>query len=174
LTHEKLIPSVLGLVGELSDAVEKAKSLLECRTNEWLGNQRAKRFVLNFSELRLIAKQQHSLVWGDNQRDKEALIAASRHKCLINVLVYVVLPVLTMSSYGIWWLSPQGQIYKCESYLNDAINSDENEKGQAILQALTNNSYGTHITIKNLRITDIYQLKYFQNSIAEKITDERI
>jgi len=47
LTHENLIPSVLVLVGELSDDVEKANALLERRTNEWLGIQCLKPINLN-------------------------------------------------------------------------------------------------------------------------------
>ena len=168
LTHEKLIPSVLALVGELSDDVEKANTLLERRTNEWLGNQRLKRFLLNFSELRLIDKQKHSLVWGDNQRDKEALIAASRRRHLTNVAVYAVLPVLAMIGYGLWWLSPQGQIYECESYLNaivTRVDANDDERKAAVLEALINSD-------NSLRIKHIYQLEYLQKTIVEKITDE--
>jgi hypothetical protein len=175
LTHEKLIPSVLALVGELSDDVEKANSLLERRTNEWLGNQRLKRFLLNFSELRLIDKQKHSLVWGDNQRDKEALIAASRRRWLSNVTVYAVLPVLTVAGLSIWWLSPRGQIYECKIYLNELVKkAEDDEKESAVWQALINNSdQEQKITSQNLQITRIYQLVDLQKSIAEKIADER-
>jgi len=159
LTHEKLIPSVLSLVGELSDEVERANSLLERRTNEWLGNQRTKRFLLNLGELRLINKQKHSLVWGDNQRDKEALIAASRRKLLTDVTVFMVLPVLAISGYGLWWWSPQGQIYECKAYLSKIVNKADisNEERQAaIFEALTSDK--KNINKQNLRIKHIEQL----------------
>ena len=175
LTHEKLIPSVLALVGELSDDVEKANTLLERRTNEWLGNQRLKRFLLNFSELRLIDKQKKdSLEWGDNLRDKEALIAASRRRWLTNVTVYAVLPVLTIAGLCAWWLSPQGQIFECENYLNELVKkANDYEKESAVWQVLTNSQSNDAINIENLQITSIYQLEHLQKSIVEKIAAER-
>jgi hypothetical protein len=172
LTHEKLIPSVLLLVGELSDDVEKANSLLERRTNEWLGNLKAKRFLLNFNELKLINKQQHSLVWGDNQRDKEMLIAVSQRKHQTNLFVYAVLPIVTLTAYGVWWLSPSGEIHECKNELNkQAIAATDSVRQDAISQALNNGS--VKINKQNLQVTRVSPLQYLQTAIAEKISDEQ-
>jgi hypothetical protein len=172
LTHEKLIPSVLALVGELSDAVEKANAVLERRTNEWLGNQRVNRFLLNVKELWLIEKQKRHIVWGENQRDKEDLIRRSKVRFCVNTVIGAGLPALTMAAFGVWWQLPQAQLYECKFDLQGYIEkASDSVKIEVVNKILSGNQSAT-ANKQNLSKLNLFQLEQFHTLIAEKIADE--
>ena len=80
LAHERLIPALRRREGiEVSPAAQ-ANRLIERRVNEWLGNDRAARSLLTRRELRTIERQKPYVVWGANQREKEALLARSQRR----------------------------------------------------------------------------------------------
>lgn len=57
LAHERLIPALRRLAGKELSLADQANQLLDRRVNEWLGNNRARRYLLTRRELRLIRKQ---------------------------------------------------------------------------------------------------------------------
>jgi hypothetical protein len=110
LSHERLIPALMRLAGkELSEA-DRANQLLDRRVNEWLGNQRHRRYVFNWRELRSLKQQQPFLVWGGNRRAKEQLIRQSR-RWLYGWLGSGVAVMLVLTTYYGWlWFTPWGQM----------------------------------------------------------------
>jgi hypothetical protein len=91
------------------------------------------------------------------------------------LLTCTTLSALLFTSHNAWAISPEKQISECETYFHDSIKkSTDDEKRAAIWQVLTNWGYPLSITKENLQITRFYQLRYFEKSIIEKITDELV
>ena len=110
LAHERLIPALMRLAGKELSEVDQANQLLDRRVNEWLGNQRSRRYLLNWGELRSVQRQRPYLVWGAKRRQKERLLAQSQRWVYGGRAVVLVLLVVAggLSSWLLW--TPQGQI----------------------------------------------------------------
>jgi hypothetical protein len=113
LAHERIIPAVLSLAGQTLEASVKANRLLERRVNEWLGNNRSRRYLFSWRELWLLNQQHKHLVWGNNRREKERLIKQSWQRIRRAGLAILVAIVLILSSF-LAWLSPPGQIWQMQ------------------------------------------------------------
>ena len=118
--HERLIPALRRLAGkELSEA-DQANQLLDRRVNEWLGNNRARRYLLTWRELRLIRRQTPYLTWGPNKSHKETLVAQSRRWLHRRAGVASFMVLLLIGSVT-WWHSPWGQIWLVERDIESLI-----------------------------------------------------
>ena len=116
LAHERLIPALRRLARkELSEA-EQARQLLDRRVYEWLDNDRARRYLLTWRELRRIHRQKPYFEWGANKDHKEALIAQSGRQLHWRAGGSALAVLLAISSLG-WWYSPWGQIWLAEQDL---------------------------------------------------------
>ena len=113
LAHERIIPAVLSLAGQTLAAAAKANRLLERRVNEWLGNNRSRRYLFSWRELWLLNQQGKHLVWGNNRRERERLIKQSWQRVRRAGLAILVSIVLILSGFLIW-LSPPGQIWQMQ------------------------------------------------------------
>lgn len=112
LAHERLIPSLQRLAGKELSAADQATQLLNRRVNEWLGNGRARRFLLNWREIRLVENYRPYLVWEPQKSHKEALLIRSK-QLLRYKIGGVVGPFLLLVAYFIYLaflLTPNGQI----------------------------------------------------------------
>lgn len=118
LAHERLIPALRRLAGKELSVAEQANQLLDRRVHEWLGNNRDRRYLLRWRELRLIQRQKPYLVWGALQNQKEALLAQSqryRHTWAASIGLIVLVPGLY---FGWLWYTPWGQIWQVK---NDVV-----------------------------------------------------
>lgn len=116
LAHERLIPAVCSLAGKVLTATDRANQLLGRRVNEWLGNQRASRYLFSWRELRLIRSQRPYLHWGPNKTYKEALVSASQRRLRFRrggACFVVLLLMLIFAS----WNSPWGQAWLADREL---------------------------------------------------------
>jgi hypothetical protein len=84
--------------------------------NEWLGNDRSKRYLLSRRELQLIGRQRPYLVWGPQQSQKEALLARSKQRLRFHVGTAFLVASLAVLSLA-WWYSPWGQIWQVKREL---------------------------------------------------------
>ena len=125
LAHERLIPALRRVAGQELSEADKANQLLDRRTNEWLGNDRDRRYLLGWKELREIRTQQPYLVWGSNERHKRRLIQLSQRR--LNVWKGVAGFVAVAIGGGVgWYVSPYGQIQQVRWDLErTSISSDD-------------------------------------------------
>ncbi len=109
LAHERLIPALRRIAGkELSEA-DRASLLLDRRFNEWLGNNRDRRYRLTWRELRSINNQTPFMQWEPNRSGKESLIAASWRQIRLR-FIRASLPVLLAIAFASVWYSQWGQL----------------------------------------------------------------
>lgn len=120
LAHERLIPALRRLADKEPSEANQTNQLLERRVHEWLGNDRARRYLLTWRELRRIQRQKPYLEWGANKDHKEALIAQSRRQLHWRAGGSAFAVLLAISSLG-WWYSPWGQIWLAEQELERAM-----------------------------------------------------
>ncbi|WP_231561689.1 ATP-binding protein [Nitrosococcus oceani] len=113
LAHERLIPALRRLAGKTLSEADKANQLLDRRVNEWMGNQRAARYLLRWRELRLIQKQHPYLVWGSKRAQKEVLIAKSRQRRNGGLAAAGMMAVIAVSLTTLYY-SDRGQIWLME------------------------------------------------------------
>jgi tetratricopeptide (TPR) repeat protein len=110
LAHERLIPALRRLAGRELSAADQANQLLDRRVNEWLGNDRARRYLLTWRDWRRIRRQQPFLEWGARKRQKEALLTQARQYWRRRVGAASLLALLLLSVVVLWF-SPWGQIW---------------------------------------------------------------
>jgi len=77
LAHERLIDPLRNIGNETDTELRKANSLLARRSNEWIGNERSKRYLFNLKEILLIRKYSSTLTWGENISIKKQLVSNS-------------------------------------------------------------------------------------------------
>jgi galactitol-specific phosphotransferase system IIB component len=80
LVHDRIIAAIRRLADKTLTEMDQANLLLQRRTNEWFGNDRSPRFLLNWRDYRQIMKQEPYLTWQPNKFHKEELISCSRRR----------------------------------------------------------------------------------------------
>ena len=111
LAHERIIPALLRLAGQALTGQDQANQLLNRRVNEWLGNKRARRFLLSWRELRLIGKHWPYLVWGEQSEQKQELIAKSKYNRNLVLGIPSAFLLLAVVLYSLW-ATPWGQAWQ--------------------------------------------------------------
>jgi conflict system STAND superfamily ATPase len=108
LAHERLIPALRRIANKELTEADRANLLLDRRANEWQGNNRDKRYLFSWRELRLIGIQTPFLQWGQNRSVKQALLRASKRQLLFR-LALAALPFLLAITAAFIWYSQWGQ-----------------------------------------------------------------
>jgi len=120
LANERLIPALRKVAGKSLSEVERANHLLERRINEWLGNDRASRYLLTWRELRSIERQLPYLSWGSQRLLGEKLLSKSkrrwRRRVILACLISLIIPTSIIGGF-IWWNSSYGRIYRVTNQL---------------------------------------------------------
>ena len=83
LAHERVIPPLRRLAFKEIKGVEKAHETLDRRVNEWLGNNRSRRYLLTFKEWWLITRQGTLLTSSSQKTHKEEFVSLSKRQFLI-------------------------------------------------------------------------------------------
>lgn len=136
LAHERLIPAIRKVANKTLTEVDRANVLLDRRVNEWLSNDRNRRYRLSGSELRLLLRQRRHLTWGRNRRFKEQLIDASRRTQRVWYGSYVGVVVASFAFFA-WWTSDHGLIYRVENELESLSPRIDVRALKATILALT-------------------------------------
>lgn len=100
LAHERLINPLRNLAGKTLSQMDQANIILERRTNEWIANDRKRRFLLSWGEYRNIIRHKKLLVWGKKQKQKQELLKASRGKFQLSGGLLMLLLVLAALGWG--------------------------------------------------------------------------
>ena len=122
LAHERLIPALRRLAGRELSAADQANQLLDRRVNEWLGNDRARRYLLTWRDWRRIRRHRPFLEWGTRKRQKEALLAETRQYWRRCAGAAALLVLLLLSAVALWF-SSWGQIWLVKRELGSLIGS---------------------------------------------------
>ncbi|MEK7727349.1 MAG: SUMF1/EgtB/PvdO family nonheme iron enzyme [candidate division KSB1 bacterium] len=102
LAHERLIQPLRRLTNKELSEVDQANLLLERRANEWLGNNRDRRYLLNWRELRRVHQQRAYLTWGQRAEEKQALLARSKRRFGLRAGA-VALVVVMLAALRLGW-----------------------------------------------------------------------
>ena len=123
LAHEQMIPAIIRMGWQVKNEAYRANQLLERRVNQWLGDNRNPRFLLDLWELLLIRRQKPYLIWGTKRQQKKELIAASwRIYRVVTSVIATVVVVVTVFC-GWLWYTPQGQIQQVRWKINNPLGS---------------------------------------------------
>ena len=146
LTHESLIPSIQKLVDQGLSGMAQARRLLNKRTNEWLGNERARRFLLPWREWREVRRYPGLTQQADQAAAAQQLLdrSARRFRWYAASATSVL---LLLACGSLWWYSTAGYRYRLRSEMISELanveDPSEAETGTAIaLFALGNPSQG--------------------------------
>ena len=102
LAHERLIQPLRRLTNKELSEVDQANLLLERRANEWLGNNRDSRYLLDWRELQRVHKQRAYLTWGQRAEEKQALLERSKRRLGVRAGAAALVVVL-LAALGLSW-----------------------------------------------------------------------
>jgi ABC-type dipeptide/oligopeptide/nickel transport system ATPase component len=106
LSHELLIPALRRVSKEELVAVSEANLVLAQRTDEWIGNNRNRRYFLSWEELRKIKREESFLEWGANGDNKKELIKKSWRRVRIRSVQFAFSAALSVfliwTGYGLF------------------------------------------------------------------------
>ncbi|MCP4655312.1 MAG: hypothetical protein GY856_07830, partial [bacterium] len=94
LIHERFIPALRRLAGELLGAADRASRLLERRYQLWQREDRLARYLLRGRELREILRRRGSLRWGESREEKQRFLGLSHRRRYQRRLLAAVTAVL--------------------------------------------------------------------------------
>ncbi|HEX2252560.1 MAG TPA: hypothetical protein VHQ65_04770 [Thermoanaerobaculia bacterium] len=80
LVHERFIPAIRRLSGEILSAADRASRLLERRLRLWQREGRRPRYLLQGGELREVLRHQAALLWGSHREEKLVFVGRSRRR----------------------------------------------------------------------------------------------
>src|SRR6266498_1458072 len=103
LAHERLIPALRRIANKELTEADRANLLLDRRANEWQGNNRDKRYLFSWRELRSIGKQTPFLQWGQNRSVKQELLRASKRKLRFRFALAALSASLAITAALIWY-----------------------------------------------------------------------
>jgi hypothetical protein len=138
LAHERIIPPLRRLAfKEITDVV-RAQQTLDRRINEWIGNNRARRYLLTFKEWWLIKRNRALITLGAQKEQKEEFLSLSKGRFVALGLAFVTLLTSSFGGYaGYAWYErrPARQLYYAQKSLIErlTVNNDPNATGYAAL-----------------------------------------
>ncbi|MGH1362866.1 MAG: hypothetical protein ACRBF0_04865, partial [Calditrichia bacterium] len=119
LAHERLIPAIRRLANKELTEVDQTNRLLDRRLNEWIGNNKHSRYLLTWSELRLIKRLTPFITWGKRKQQKLSLVSASKLKIRMLLSPVIMLIIASIATW-IWLKSDIGRNYIIEQSLVQA------------------------------------------------------
>ena len=196
LAHERLIPALRRIANKELTEADRANLLLDRRANEWQGNNRDKRYLFSWRELRSIGKQTPFLQWGQNHSVKQALLRASKRQLRFRC-VLATLPFLLAISAVIIWNSQWGQLQlikwevarSSESMANDEalrqvakayLAIEEFSMAQGVAEKISEERYKASALVEIAKAMaeigakqQAMEMLKQARGVAEKISDER-
>lgn len=132
LAHERLIPALRRLAGQELSAVDRTNQLFNRRVNEWLGNDRASRYLLTWRELRTVNRYKKYLDWGGQRKQKQALLSRSLRHFRLRLAACALALSSSIAVAG-WWYSSWGQLWQAN---RDLLTLSERINDEVALQQL--------------------------------------
>jgi len=128
LAHDRVITPLRRLAFQEITDIEKAQQTLDRRVNEWIGNNRASRYLLTLKEWRLIKNNWTLITLASQKEQKEELLFLSKRRFVVTGLSFAVILLLAFSGYaGYRWYErrPETQTYYAEKRLVDLLNGNK-------------------------------------------------
>jgi hypothetical protein len=96
LAHERLIGPIRSIANRSLEPLERAAMILEKRTNEWLGSERASRYLLGWNEYRVVQRNWKNIK-GINENPKKEFLDATKRKFRFRQAALGVIVLLVVS-----------------------------------------------------------------------------
>jgi tetratricopeptide (TPR) repeat protein len=100
MAHERIIPPLRRLAFKEITDVEKAQQTLDRRVNEWIGNNRAHRYLLNFKEWRAINRYWLLITLGTQKKQKEEFVLRSKRRFVTIGLSFAAISIVGLGGYA--------------------------------------------------------------------------
>jgi lipopolysaccharide biosynthesis regulator YciM len=129
LAHERLIPPLRRLVFDEITASEKAQQTLDRRLNEWIGNNRSRKYLLTFNEWRLVRRHRNAIISGSQKEQKEEFVSRSKSRFVLNGLVWSIILLSGIAGYEsyVWYeRRPETQIHHARKRLGQLVEENKN------------------------------------------------
>jgi Leucine-rich repeat (LRR) protein len=117
LPHERLIPALHRMAGQLLAEVDQAKLRFENAFTAWKNSDRSGRYLLKAGELRAVERYETQIPWGKDAQDKRAFLRRSRHRRTLGRLG-ITATIFCLLVVG-WLANLQYQRYDAQIHLTD-------------------------------------------------------
>lgn len=117
LPHERLIPALHRMAGQLLAEVDHAKLKFENSFTAWKNSDRSRRYLLKAGELRSIERHQAQISSGQDASEKLAYLRQSRRRRTLRRFALAATLIALMA--GAWVAYSQYQRYDATRYLTD-------------------------------------------------------
>jgi len=160
LAHESMIAPLRKLAGTFIYNMERTNLLLEERTNQWMGNNFANKFLFSFREYIRIKRFYPFLTWGTNKEYKENLLLETEKKIVKNFSISFIAVLLFLSPLFLW-LAPIGQQWQLKKDLYTQAKKIESSEilKQSILSLLLSekieDAESLFLSIKNFQLRSV-------------------
>lgn len=148
LAHERIIPPLRRLASKEITEIEQTEQMLDRRVNEWLGNNRARRYLLTLKEWYLIRRNRTSIKIGSQKEQKESFISLSRNHFIKKGVVSAMSVLLMFIAYSgyikykqhqeeyLQWYEkqPETRILRAQERIIELL--DRNKDDQTLLNVL--------------------------------------
>lgn len=132
LAHERLIIPLRNVAGNKLKKADKISYILDKRVNEWLNNDKHRRYLLSINEIRNIMKYETFVSWEPKRKQKQDLVKASKRKLvrLSSVISAIIFTLIILSSFTKTQSWKNYLIYNYE--INEVIKAsrDDENKGK--------------------------------------------
>lgn len=128
LAHERIIPPLRRLAFREITDIERAQQALDRRVNEWIGNNRARRYLLTFREWRKIKRYLTVVTSGTQKEQKKEFISRSSRRFMIMGSSYAIISILGFGvyiGYEMWWRRPETQMHYAQKRLVELSNRNK-------------------------------------------------
>jgi glutamate mutase epsilon subunit len=131
LAHERMILPLHRLAFKEITKAQRAQQTLDRRVNEWIGNNRARRYLLTLKEWRLIKGNWALIALGSQKEQKEEFVSLSKGRFVLRALIVAAVSLLGFGGYAIYkWNErrPETQIYNAQKRIVELLNANRDVK----------------------------------------------
>lgn len=117
LPHERLIPALRRISGQLLADVDQAKLKFENAFTAWKNGERGSQYLLKTKDLRSVERYKHQIPWAKDIAEKQIFLHRSQRRRTLRQITTIVL-IISLIASG-WFASAQYQHYEAKRYLQD-------------------------------------------------------
>lgn len=146
LAHERIIPPLRRLVSKEVSDIEIAQQTLDRRVNEWIGNNRARRYLLTFKEWRMIKSNWTLITVGTQKEQKEDFVSHSKKRFIRRGVSAATVLLLLIGVFG-WYIrykqyrewyeqQPETKMLRAKEHLIELLEKNKDDKTTVIATLL--------------------------------------
>lgn len=157
LTHERLIPALHRIAGQLLAEVDQTKLRFENAFTAWKNSGRRAQYLLKAGDLRAVKRYETQIPWGNDAAEKRDFLRRS-HRRRTFIMLGVGAIVASLITAG-WVASSRYQRYDATTYLSDNSYPPELYDWQHQLKVLQLNG-----------LSSVKRFPWFHSNSLEEIT----